>query len=107
MSDPQKPHEQARFWGQDPRFAVVGDEHYPVLLMEYLTGENYSEDLTQFDGYREQFFALAQRRSTALLVEEKGEEWEMKSFHKISNVEMTGKMFRCTVGPELTSLPDD
>ena len=107
MSDHQKPHEQARFWGQDPRFAVIGDEHYPVLLMEYLTGENYSEDLTEFDGYREQFFALAERRGVALLVQEKGEEWEMKSFHEISNVEMPAKMFRCTVGLECTSLAKD
>ena len=107
MSDPPKPHERARFWGQDPRFVIVGDEHYPVLLFEYLTAENYSEDLTEFDGYREQFFALAKRRSIALLVEEKGDEWEIKRFRKISNVEMPGKTFKCTVGSELTSLDDD
>lgn len=54
MSD-QQMRKKARFWDQDPRFALSGEDHYPVILKEYLADGCYSEDFTEFHGYREQF----------------------------------------------------
>ena len=107
MSDQEEPRKQARFWGQDPRFALIGDDHFPVLLTDYLVGDRYSEDLTEFDGYREQFVALAKRRLEAILVRKDVEEWEMETFHELSDVEMSGKTFTCTVGPAVAQVSEE
>lgn len=102
---------KARFWGQDPRFALIGDNHYPVILKEYLTDGFYSEDLTEFHGYREQFFALAERRSKAVLAQrKKGDEegeWKMESFHDLTDVQMAGNTFKCEVGPQLAPVEEE
>lgn len=105
MGDTSNSSINARFWGQDPRFVVIGDDHYPALLTEYLENGAYCEDLTEFHGYREQFFALAERRAKAVLVRngqdfegEDDPEWEMIGLYELANVALKGNKLRCVVG---------
>lgn len=104
-----KPLKQAHFWGQDPRFAVIEREHYPVLLSEYLDGSKYREELREFDGYAEQFAALAARREEAVIADgpkDPDDEWRMLDMREISDVEFNGKWFECVVGQPVARLKE-
>lgn len=107
------PELEARFWGQDPRFAVIGDEHYPVLLKSFLQQDQYTEQLEDFDGYPKQFFALAERRAQAVLVDDgdgvefdDDADWTMDSLRELSDVELSGGTFKCCVGKPLAKVTE-
>jgi hypothetical protein len=103
-----KPLKQAHFWGQDPRFAVIDREHYPVLLSKYLHGTKYREELLDFDGYRAQFVALAIRREEAVLAKatDVQGEWDMQALREISEAKLKGNWFECVVGQPVARLKE-
>lgn len=106
--DSNKPLKQAHFWVQDPRFAVIVREHYPVLLNEYLNGTKYLEELGEFDGYRKQFTALAERREEAVIAHASGADGErhMLDMWQISDVVVKGNWFECVVGKRVARVDE-